>query len=102
MIPDPSLPPPAVLPPTDFFVMLATLRKLKSSLLAHLDSIQTVDRLKQLLESGDKLRLYLVSDGGTKDDLGSFGWELAIGRTIPRTRMGPTFGLEPGSFRAKS
>ena len=66
MIPDPSFPPPPALPPTDFFAMLANLRKLQSSLLAHLDSIQTVDRLKQLLQSGDKLRLYLVSDGGTR------------------------------------
>ena len=47
MIPDPSLP-PAALPPTDFFAMLATLQKWQSSLLARLDSIQTVDRLKQL------------------------------------------------------
>ena len=82
--------------------MLETLPKWQSSLLAHLNSIQTVDRLKQLLESGDKLPLYLVSDGGAKVNLGSSGWDLAIGRTIIWTCMGPTFGLEPGSFRAES
>ena len=60
--------------------MLANLPKWQSSLLVHLGSIQTVDRLTQLLGSGDKLRLYLVSDGGAKGDIGSFGWELAIGR----------------------
>ena len=77
-IPDPSLL-PAAPPPTDFFEMLATLSKWQSSLFAHLDSIQTVDCLTQLLESGDKLQLYRVSDGGAKGNLGYFGWELAIG-----------------------
>jgi hypothetical protein len=66
-----------------------------------LDSIQTMDSLKLLLESGEKLQLYL--DGGTREDLGSFGWELAVGRTILWTCMGgPPFGLDPGSFRAES
>ena len=100
-IPDPSDPPTAP-PPTDFFDMLASLPHWQSSLLAHLDSIQSVGRLQQLLESGEKLQLYLVSDGGAKDDLGSYGWELAIGREILWTCMGPTFGLEPGSYRAES
>ena len=100
-IPDPSLL-PAAPPPTDFFEMLATLSKWQSSLFAHLDSIQTVDCLTQLLESGDKLQLYRVSDGGAKGNLGSFGWEPMIGRTILWTCMGSTFGLEPGSFRAES
>jgi hypothetical protein len=73
----------------------------RSSLLAHLDSDQTLDRLKQLRESGEKLQLCLVSDGGAKEDHGSFRWELAIGRTILWTCMGPTFGLDPGSFQAE-
>ena len=94
--------PPATPPPTDFFDMLQALPYWQSSLLAHLDCVQSVDRLKQLLESGEKLQLNLVSDGGAKGDLGSFGWELAIGRTILWTCMGPTFGLDPGSYRAES
>jgi hypothetical protein len=64
--------------------------------------VQPIDRLQSLLESGDTLQLYLVSDGGAKDDLGSFGWELAIGRTVLWTCKGPTFGLDPRSFRAES
>ncbi len=87
---------------TDFLDMLTTLPYWQSSLLQHLNPLQPVARLQQLLESGDQLQLYLVSDGGAKDDLGSFGWELAIGRHILWTCMGPTFGLEPGSFRAES
>jgi hypothetical protein len=74
----------------------------QSSLLEHLDSIQHVGRLKELLESGETLKLYLISDGGAKDDLGSFGWELSIGRLVLWQGKGPTFGLDPGSFRAES
>jgi hypothetical protein len=55
--------------PTDFFDMVKTLPHWQSSLLAHLDSEQHPDRLKQLLESGDTLNFHLVSDGGTKGDL---------------------------------
>jgi hypothetical protein len=72
--------------------MVKNLPYWQSSLLAHLDSEQTVDRLEWLLESGEKLQLDLVSD------YGSFGWELAVGRTIPGTCRGPTFGLHPGSY----
>ena len=49
------------------------------------------------------LSYQLVRDGGAKDDLRSFGWELAAGQSILWTWcMGPTFGLTPGSFQAKS
>jgi hypothetical protein len=61
-----------------------------------------MDQLKQFIEREDRLQLYLVSDSGTKGDLGSFGWELAIGQTILWTCMGPTSGLHPGSFCAES
>lgn len=72
----------------------------QSSFLAHLllDSVQTVERKKQLLEGGEKLQLHLVRDGGANEDLSSFSWELAVGCTILRTCVGPTFGLEPRSF----
>ena len=76
-VPDPS-PPPSATPPTDFFAALEALPRWQSSLLAHLDSIQAVDRLKQPLESGDKLQLCLIRDGGAKDDLESFGWGLHL------------------------
>jgi hypothetical protein len=54
----------------------------QSTLLENLDNFQMIDKLKELLESGETLKLYLVSDGGSKEDLGSFGWELAIGVQI--------------------
>ncbi len=94
--------PPAAIPATDFFDMLQALPFWQSSLLAHLECINNANRLHQFLESGEQLQLYLVSDGGAKGDLGSFGWELSIGKTILWTCMGPTFGVEPGSFRAES
>ena len=94
MLPYPGIPPAAAAPPpTDFFAILETLLYWKSSLLAHLDSVQTTEHLKELLESS------LVSHTGAKGDLGSLGWELGVRHTILWTCMGPTFGLEPGSFR---
>jgi hypothetical protein len=101
MIPDPLLL-EAVPPPLDFVDMLRALPEWQSSLLAHLAPKFPHDTLKQRLECGDKLRLYLVSDGGAKGDLGSFGWGLSIGTTVLWTNMGPTFGVAPGSFRAES
>jgi hypothetical protein len=72
VITDPSIP-PVLLPPTDFFDMVKTLPCWQSSLLAHLeDSEHHPDRLEQLLESDDKLKLCLVSDGGGKGDPGSW------------------------------
>ena len=47
--------------------------------------------------------LYLVIDGGTKGDLGSFSWEFAIRRTILwMTCINPTFGRAPDSCWVKS
>jgi hypothetical protein len=91
--PDPDTP-PAPPTPKNFFEMVNALPHWQSSLLVHLDSEHQPDRLKQLLEGGEPLKLFLVSDGGDKGDLGSFGWELAV--------KGPTFGLDPGSFHAES
>jgi hypothetical protein len=98
---DPNVVPPS--PPTDdLFEMLSRLPFWQSSLLEHLEQIQPVSRLQDFLESGDTLQLYLVSDGGAKDDLGSFGWEIAVGRVVLWKCKGPTFGLDPRSFRAES
>jgi hypothetical protein len=67
-----------------------------SSLLNHLDPIQNVHPLKALLESRETLKLYLVSIGGTKEDIGSFGWEqLTIGQLVLWRCKGPTFSLNP-------
>jgi hypothetical protein len=100
---DPLAPIPRPPPLPTFFAMLERpLPSWQSTLLEHLDNFQTIDKLKKLLESGETLKLYLVSDGGAKEDLGSFGWELAIGRQILWHCKGPTFGLDPGSFRPES
>jgi hypothetical protein len=88
--------------PDNFFDFLQTLPIWQLSFLEHHDPIQAVDSLHLSLESGDALQLYFVSNDGAKDDLGSFGWELSVGRTIIWACKGPTFGLQPGSFRAKS
>jgi hypothetical protein len=80
----PSLTPKAQLPHSLMIAQGndATLPHWQSSLLAHLDSEQHPDRLKQLLERGDTLALHLVSDGGAKGDLGSLAWEIAVDREI--------------------
>jgi hypothetical protein len=97
-----SLAPIPRLPLPTFFAMLERLPSWQSTLLEHLDNFQMIDKQKELLESGETLKLYLDSDGGAKEDLGSFGWELAIGRQLLWHCKGPTFGLNPGSFRAES
>ena len=84
---DPGLPPAAPPPPGFFDVLKTLLPHWQASLLAHLDSVQIAGRLKQLLKSGEKLQLHLISNGGAKDDLGSFGWEQAVGRTTLWTCM---------------
>jgi hypothetical protein len=90
--------PSAAPPPSSFFDPLETLPHWQQSFLAHLDSAQVAERLKKLLESGDKLQLCcLVSD------LGSFGWELQL---LAEPLCGPAwdqaFGLKPGSFQTES
>jgi hypothetical protein len=71
------------MPTTDFFDTIQALPFWQSSLLAHLDPINAIDRLKQLLKTGKQPHLFLaVSDGGaTKGNLRSFRWEPAIGKT---------------------
>jgi hypothetical protein len=78
---DPELP-PAPPPSTNFSDMIRNLPRWQLSLLAHLEPVQTADRSQQLLESGKKLQLHLISDGGVKANQGSFAWELAVGRNI--------------------
>jgi hypothetical protein len=90
------------LPATDFFARIQALLFWQSSLVAHLDPINTVKRLQQLLKSGEQLQLCCVRDGSAKGDLGSVGWELAIGKSILWKCIVPAFGREPGSFCAES
>jgi hypothetical protein len=44
----------------------------------------------------------MASDGGAREDLGSFGWNIAVDQQTLWKCKGPTFGLLPGSFRAES
>jgi hypothetical protein len=81
---------------------LDTLADWQRPLLEHLECVQAEKRLHELLSSGIPIVFTLASDGGARDDLGSFGWKIAVGREILWTCMGPTFGLCPGSFRAES
>ena len=73
--------------PMDFFGALQTLlRRQLSLILAHLNSVQSADPLRLFIESGQKSQLRLDSNGGAKADLGSFGWELAVGPGSPMNR----------------
>ena len=81
---------------------IATLEEWKLPLLEHLECVSCVNRLHDLLSSGQSIKFTLASDGGARDDLGSFGWIIAIGHEVLWKCKGPTFGLRPGSFRAES
>jgi hypothetical protein len=71
-------------------------------LLEHLEATQEEDRLHQLLNQGTPITFELASDGGAREDLGSFGWTIAVERNTLWTCKGPTYGILPGSFRAES
>jgi hypothetical protein len=71
-------------------------------LLEHLECDSYESRFSDLLQTDTPITLILASDGGARDDLGSFGWAISIGQEILWKCKGPTFGLRPGSFRAES
>jgi hypothetical protein len=71
-------------------------------LLEHLECDSYESRFSDLLQTDTPITLILASDGGARDDLGSFGWAISIGQEILWKWKGPTFGLRPGSFRAES
>jgi hypothetical protein len=81
---------------------LETLDELKRSLLEPLECISGKNRLREIQSSGDLIKFTLASDGGTRDDLGSFAWEVAVDCKSLWECKGPAFGLQPGSFQAKS
>jgi hypothetical protein len=74
----------------------------KPPLLEHLECISGKNRLREIPPSGDSIKFKFASNGGARDDLGSFGRELAVNRETLWKCKGPTFGLRPGSFRAES
>ena len=47
----------------------------------------TEARLQEFLSSGVAIKLTLASDGGARDGLGSYGWEIAIGCEIATMAM---------------
>jgi hypothetical protein len=73
-----------------------------SPLLEYLEPTQTEARLNTLLTQGQPITFELVSDGGAREDLGSFSWTIAVAQQTLWKCKGPTFGLLPGSFRVKS
>jgi hypothetical protein len=81
---------------------LQTLEDWQQPLLEHLECITDERRLHALLSSDDLLKITLASDGGARDELGSFGWVLAVGHEILWQCKGPTFGSRPGFFRVES
>jgi hypothetical protein len=107
-LPRPAATADDAVPPTSnidtFSDYLDTLEAWKLPLvLEYLECISDDDRrLHELLSSGTLIKFTLASDGGARDDLGSFGWEIVIGDETLWQRKGPTFGARPGSFRAES
>ena len=85
-----------------FFEFLDAKADWQRPLLDHLQCTSTDDRLNKLLSSGVSIKFTLASDGGARDDLESYGWEIAIGCEVLWQCKEPTFGLQPGSFRAES
>ena len=85
-----------------FFDFLDTKDEWQRPLLEHLGCNSTEARLHEFLSSGVSIKFTLASDGGARDNLGSYGWEIAIGCEILWQCKGPTFWLKPGSFRAES
>ena len=85
-----------------FFVFLDTKEEWQRPLLEHLECKSTEARLHEFLSSGVSIKFTLASDGGARDDLGSYEWEIAIDCEILWQCKVPTFGLQPGSSRAES
>jgi hypothetical protein len=88
--------------PSTFEERLAQLAEWQHPLLEHLEcNSERSSRLHQILTSTEA-PILLASDGGARSDLGSFGWQIAVGREVLWRCKGPTYGLTPGSFRAES
>jgi hypothetical protein len=64
----------------------------RSALLEHHERIWQKPTL-EILSSGHLIKFALASDGGARDNLGSFGWELAANHETLWKCKGPAFGL---------
>ena len=73
-----------------------------TSLLEHLECTSNDEILYEFLSSGESIKFTLTSVGEAQDDLGSYGWEIAISCEILWQCREPPIGLKAGSFRAKS
>jgi hypothetical protein len=88
--------------PTTLTERIQRLESWQSPLLQHLMFQQPESSMHQAISNNSATIIELASDGGARDDLGSFGWNIAIEQTTIWKNKGPTFGLLPGSFRAES
>jgi hypothetical protein len=68
----------------------------QAPLLEHLKPKQDEQRLHHLLTQAPPITFEV------QEDLGSFGWNIAVAQETLWHCKGPTFGLLPGSFRAES
>jgi hypothetical protein len=88
--------------PATFYQRIQQLDSWQTPLLRHLTHYQPEQRLHEEITNTRDVSIELASDGGARDDLGSFGWTIAYNKTTLWKCKGPTFGLSPGSFRAES
>jgi hypothetical protein len=88
--------------PTNLIERIQRLESWQAPLLQHITNQQPEPRMHQAISNNSATIIELASDGGARDDLGSFGWNIAIEQTTIWKNKGPTFGLLPGSFRAES
>jgi hypothetical protein len=61
--------------------------------LEQLECISGETQLDEILSSGGSIKFTLAFNGGARDDLGSFVWELAVDREMLWQCKGPRFGL---------
>jgi hypothetical protein len=88
--------------PTTLNQRIQQLAHWQTPLLQHLTHQQNKQHLHQLLSKETPTNFEIASDGGAREDLGSFEWNIALAQTTLGKCKGPTFGLLPGSFRAES
>ena len=85
-----------------FYKFVETKAEWQRPLSEHLQCTSNEERLNEFLSSGESIKFTLASDGGARNDLESFGWEITMDCEILWQCKGPTFGLKPESLQAES
>ena len=86
---------------TDFSKHLAGIPKWERELLQNIRFVVPINTLNRLLSDRDTT-IFIVSDGGNREDYGSFGWTIATHHSILITNHGPAFGHPMSSYRAEA